>query len=436
MNDIEKFQLEELLQSAPGGIAKLAFDDMLTILFATDTFYKLIQNVTDKVVTKTPTALLRIVYSADIIYVTQQLALQKNRTDNMIRVNFRTLKQDGSFRWVMITGNRMEEVFQSGTKTVSVYSCIAVDITDHMIQYKKMEQTADYQRTITELSKDLYFEYEIATDTLSFSELFREIFGKDAVMTGFRHRLEKAKIIHPEELPAVIGIFNSMMSGRKQVRFELRMITKEKKPCWYICYAAIIFDENRNPYKVVGKLSTTNPINTDIIEQKYIPQMDSLTNVCTKESTEIMIKEANDNLNPESLCTLMIVEIRNYKNMNEVKKTINSENILTAVGQMLKSQLRSSDIIGRVGIGEFVIYAKDIASDITAYNIAEQICKKMENLFSYSYTKNGVAVSIGMTLQKGKQEYQTLVANANAALVIAKKVPVSSFEIFNGTINS
>lgn len=436
MDEFNRFQLEELLQSVPGGIAKLAFDDMLTILFATDTFYSLIKNATEKVSVKAPLALLRIVYSADIIYVTQQLAQQKHRKDNMLSFNFRTLQQDGSFKWVMITGTKMGEIYQSGSKQVPVYSCIAMDITDHMLKFKKLEQTVDYQRTITELSKDLFFEYEIATDTLSFSELFREVFGKDAVMTGFRKKLEKAQTIHPDELPAVVKIFNSMMSGRKQVRFELRMIPKDGNPCWYTCYASIIFDENRNPYKVVGKLAMSGSISKETVTQLYQPQLDALTNTFTKESTEYLIREAIDKQNQDYLSAFFLLDVRNYKNINEIKRLIGGENVLTTIGSVLINKFRSSDIVGRIGLSEFVVFMRDIPTDQVAYDMADQICKSVNKLFAYEHAKNTVSVSIGIALQKGEQDYQNLLANANTALVMAKKVAVSSFEVFSGAVNS
>ena len=435
MDEINKLQTEELLQSAPGGVVKLAMDDMLTVLYASDAFVTLVKNVTDKVV-KGPQQLLRMVYSADVIYVTQQLAAQKSRKDNLISFHFRSLQQDGSFKWIMITGSRMQEIHSSGTKSVPVYSCMAMDVTDAMVQYKKLEQSVDYSRAITELSKDLFFEYEIATDTLSFSEIFREVFGKDSTITGFRKKLEKTKIIHPEELPAVVGIFNSMMSGRKQVRFELRMLPKDGKPCWYICYASIIFGENRNPYKVVGKLSLINCVENAPVETSHQPILDSVTNVCTKESAEVMIREVLHKQRAESLSALLLVDIRNYKNINEIRKAINGENVFTDIGKVLKRELRTSDIIGRIGISEFVVFIRDIPSDQMAYDISEKLCKELEALYSYDHTKNGITVSIGITLLRGEQEFQTILANANAALVMAKKVPVSSFEVVCGAIGT
>lgn len=256
MEDKNSHQLDQLMQTIPGGMAKLSFNDLITIVYATDNFYSLIQGISAKTGSHVQ-SLLKMIYSADVIYVTQQIASQKNRKDNCININFRTLKSDGSFRWIMVSGNKTEEVYETGTKTFPVYSCVAIDFTEHMTKYKLLEQSFVYHNTISKLSKELFFEYEIASDTLKFSELFHEVFGRDSTITGFHKKLEKTKLIHEEELPAVIKIYKSMMSGKKQVRFELRLITKDGTPLWYICYASMIFDDNKNPYKVVGKLVNT-----------------------------------------------------------------------------------------------------------------------------------------------------------------------------------
>ncbi len=432
MDEMKRYLIEEMLQSAPGGVAKLAMDDALTILYATDTFYSTVRTVTDN---KTPLMLLRLIYSADVIYVTQQITSQKNRKDNMISFNFRILQQDGSFKWIMLSGKRMQEIHQNGTKAVPVFACVASDITDIMLQYKKLEQAVEYNRVIADLSKDLYYEYDIASDTLSFSEIFREVFGKDAVISGFRKKLEKTKVIHSDELPAVIKIFNSMMSGRKLARFELRMLPKDGNPCWYTCYVSIIFGENKTPSKLVGKLSLMNSVVNETTETEYVPVLDAFTNVFSKESTEIMIKEALSNQNQSSLSALLLVDIRNYKGINEIRKAIQREDILTSIAATLKDNFRTSDVIGRIGLSEFAIYIKDIPTEKMAFHKAETLCTELEDQYSYAHTKNGIVVSIGMTILRGKQEYESIMANANAALVLAKKIPTSSFEVLNGNMN-
>lgn len=436
MNEINLSNIEPLLKSAPGGIAKLALDNDLTILYATDSFYSLIKNATEKINPNAPLAMLRFVYSADIIYVTQQLAAQKSRKDNIITINFRTLQPNGSFRWVMITGSKTTEAYQSGTKAVPVYSCMAMDVTDHMVRYKKLEQEFDYHRTISELSKELYFVYEIAQDTLNFTELFREVFGKDSEIKEFSKKLEKTKIVFPSELPAVIKIFKSMMSGKKQVRFEVRLFPKEGGPTWYVCYASIIFDENKNPYRVIGKLATINPMKKDV-DAAPAPQLDPLTKVCSKDYAEKAIAEGLAKQDPESLSALMLIEIRNYKVINEVMKTVNGDNILATIADYLKFKFRTSDIIGRISLSEFVVHMKDICSDRSAYEKAEKICKEIESRYCFEHNRNGLSVSIGIAFTKGEQlEYPTLLSNARAALVMAKKESGSTFEVFYGTLSN
>ena len=426
-----KEQFEELLRSVPGGMAKIALDDMLTMIYGTEKFYALVKNVADKSGVKEPISLLRMVYSADVIYLTQQIATQKQRKDKMLYLNFRTLQHNGSFRWITITGMKSDESYQIGNKAVPVYSCIAVDATDHMLEYKKLEQKKDYHRVISELARDIFFEYEIASDILTFSNVFREMFGKDNVMSGFRKRLEKTKLIHSDELPAVISIYNSMMSGRKQARFELRLIPKDGNPCWYTCYASIIPDENRNPYKVVGKLSVMNTTSKDEEKIQYIPQLDSISGVCTRDSSERMIKDAIAVQKPEELSALMLVDVRNYKGFNELRRSVNGENVFADVGKVLKSHFRTSDIIGRMGLSEFVIYMKGVPSERTVCEKAERVCALIENIHSYQYTKSGLTTSIGIAIHLGTADYTTLIANANTALVMAKKVSASSFEVFS-----
>jgi diguanylate cyclase (GGDEF)-like protein len=226
------------------------------------------------------------------------------------------------------------------------------------------------------------------------------------------------------------------MSGRKLARFELRMIPKDGTPCWYTCYASIIFGENRTPSKLVGKLALKNCIEKEEAETEYIPVLDALTNVCSKESTEIMIKEAVKKQKQDSLSALLLVDIRNYKSINEIRKTIQSEDILTSIAAILKENFRTTDVIGRIGLSEFAIYIKDMPTENLAFYKAEKLCTELEARHSYQHTKNGLVASIGMSLQRGKGEYEIMMANANAALIMAKKIPTSSFEVFSGSMNS
>ena len=101
-----------------------------------------------------------------------------------------------------------------------------------------------------------------------------------------------------------------------------------------------------------------------------------------------------------------------------------------------KGLFRRSDVIGRMGLGDFMIYMKDISSDRIAYDKAEYICREVDKLFSYDYNKNSVSISIGIALIKGSADYSGVYSNAKSALVMAKKDNKSSFEIFYPSLGS
>jgi diguanylate cyclase (GGDEF)-like protein len=129
----------------------------------------------------------------------------------------------------------------------------------------------------------------------------------------------------------------------------------------------------------------------------------------------------------------LILEI---KGRNEIRKSTQEKNVLTCIAEQIKKRFRTSDIIGRLGLSEFIVYMRNIPSDRVVYEIAQQLCESVEGEFSYSYLTNGISISIGITLHQGEQEYKTLYTNANTALVMAKKVSSSSFEVLCNSVNS
>ena len=423
-----QLNMDHVLNALPGGLLRIVMDDELTIVHANEPFYKLIDMDQSKS-NKLPKSIFKTVYSADIIYYTQQIAAQKRRKDNQFLLIYRSLQKNGDLKWIMINGTKTDEEFQKHNKTLPIYYCMALDVTDHMTGFRKTEQELGYLRTILELSKELFFEYVIATDTLLFTQLFREVFGKEPEVKDLSKRLEKTKLIHPEDLPGVIKIFKSMMSGKKQARMEVRLKTKDGEMAWYICYASIIFDENKNPYKVVGKLAIMHTRQED---KKTAPklQTDALTNVYTKETAENLITDSLSNQDPKAISALFVCEVRNYKGVNEVVRLVDGENVLVSIAGIFRRLFRGSDIIGRMGLGDFIICMKDISSDRNAYEKAEAICREVNKLYAYDYNKNGVTISIGVALVKGQADYSVALANAKTALVMAKKDNTSAFEVF------
>lgn len=154
---------------------------------------------------------------------------------------------------------------------------------------------------------------------------------------------------------------------------------------------------------------------------QHLAETDQLTGLYNKVTTERKIKEYFAE-NPDSQSLLFVLDIDNFKKINDTMGHAFGDEVLREIGQGLKQQFRASDIIGRAGGDEFVILLKHITED--QYVIRE--ARKLENFFKGlqvgKYTKYSVTSSIGCAVfTKDGEDFETLYKMADEALYKAKQ---------------
>lgn len=152
----------------------------------------------------------------------------------------------------------------------------------------------------------------------------------------------------------------------------------------------------------------------------HLAETDQLTGLYNKVTTEKKIKEYFEE-NPDSQSLLFVLDIDNFKKINDTMGHAFGDEVLREIGQGLKQQFRASDIIGRAGGDEFIILLKHITED--QYIIRE--AKKLENFFKGlqvgTYTKYSVTSSIGCAIfGRDGNTFETLYKQADEALYKAK----------------
>ena len=89
---------------------------------------------------------------------------------------------------------------------------------------------------------------------------------------------------------------------------------------------------------------------------------------------------------------IMMIDIDNFKKINDTHGHQKGDEMLQKTASILKSNIRASDIIGRYGGEEFIIYFSSIEGS-TAYKIAEKMRTKVEQ-----ETKEDVPITISIGL--------------------------------------
>lgn len=153
---------------------------------------------------------------------------------------------------------------------------------------------------------------------------------------------------------------------------------------------------------------------------KHIAHSDSLTGVANRFALDEYIKLLEKQPSQFKKTCLMLIDIDNFKQVNDSLGHIAGDLVIQSVAESLKSCMRSSDLLVRYGGDEFLVLIEDISLD-TALRIAEKIRRTVlaSELFqSEEFGQVNVSISAGVAV--GAASWMALLARADEALFRAK----------------
>ncbi len=148
---------------------------------------------------------------------------------------------------------------------------------------------------------------------------------------------------------------------------------------------------------------------------------DLLTGLNNKLATERKIKEYIE-LYPESLAMMFVLDIDNFKKINDTMGHAFGDEVLRGFGKSISSVFRVTDIIGRTGGDEFTIFLKFLKNDANALKEAEKLVNFFKDFTTGEYVKYSATASIGAAVfPDNGNDFEALYKSADKALYKAKQ---------------
>lgn len=200
-------------------------------------------------------------------------------------------------------------------------------------------------------------------------------------------------------------------------------------------------------YLEFGKVIVVAQIR-DITERKLaereklrLVSSDPLTGLLNRQGFEIRLRELLWNAQQtQHICALFIVDIRDFKRVNDVVGTQQGDKLLKEIATMIRTQSEPNDLTARLGSDEFVIVIPHIAETTQLTYVLQRVQRVLAAIDSFMH-KGDITLSInanvGIALS-GEEAMipSVLIHRAQLALYEAKARGINEYQVYEDALDS
>lgn len=133
--------------------------------------------------------------------------------------------------------------------------------------------------------------------------------------------------------------------------------------------------------------------------------------------------------------SVLFLDIDHFKVINDSLGHVIGDQLLLAFAKRLRTCLRLSDTVARMGGDEFVILLEDTKDEVDVISAAERIEDHMKLAFILEGRQVYVSASIGIVLFADDYEHpEDIIRDADIAMYRAKTLGKARYEVFNSTL--
>lgn len=417
-------QLENLTKNIPGGAHQCANDPNLTLLSMSDGFLSQFGYTREEIQTLFQNQFLNMIYPSDRINMLRTVAEQLEKGPD-IELEYRVLHKNGQPVWILDKGRLME----NGEGGQCFY-CLLVEINDRKREQEELRLSLERHQVIMDQATDIIFEWDIRADTLLFSQNWRKKFGYDAINRQISGKIPLSNNIHPDDMPAFVKIMRDTALGVPYSETEFRIRNTGGIYLWCRIRATAQYDENKRPIKAVGVIVD---IDREKRQQQALleqAQRDALTGLYNKATVNALVGQRMQEKTSEELQALLMIDIDYFKTVNDTYGHLCGDSLLSDVAAVLSSHIRSTDVAGRIGGDEFLIYLPEVTSEAAVSKKIQSLLASLR-LLTPEIGAPPITCSIGAAVfQRGTIDYHTLYQCADRALYHQKNNGRGGFSFY------
>jgi len=353
----------------------------------------------------------------------------RGSTDNSGKAEclYRLQHRSGTPLWVI--DRCRTQIAPDGTE----HRChVLTDVTTYKLEQDRVEAAYARNQVVINQTEGIIFEWDLGTDIVTCSDKLRERFGYNTVVADFSRYLNHGYYFHPDDVPVLRSKYSELLRHSHTAVADARIVTKAGKYLWSRLRATSVFDSTGKPTHIIGIIHDINELKSDALALKKQAERDSLTKLLNKASTQQAVTEYLENRNPDSIAALLVLDMDNFKAVNDTHGHLYGDAVLTQIGNTLLGLFRAHDIIGRIGGDEFLVFLKNVPSREMVRDRCQLLLDTFRNLLKGLMPDISVSISIGGAICPANgSTYAELFRHADEALYTVKRKGKNQFFLYN-----
>ena len=262
------------------------------------------------------------------------------------------------------------------------------------------------------------YELDLVNKAVFANENFENFFGIKPVFT---ENLASSNL-YPEDITRFQNMLDRLNNRHEAVIDQIRFVKADKTVIWCQLVLAGVYDKSEKMIRLLGRITNIDKMKRETEIMKMKSQIDSMTNLYNSETIKELIIQFLSNDDTDNVHALMIIDIDDFKSINDRYGHKQGDVVLKCIAQNIKSIHRSTDLVGRLGGDEFMIFLANVKNTRHLDKIAANTVNKIANINFNDDTLKAISCSAGAVLIKDHNtSFNILYYQADVALYYAKR---------------
>jgi len=312
-------------------------------------------------------------------------------------VEKRYCRKDGSTVWGQVTASVVRA--DDGAPRYLIFQIQNID--ERRSAAAQLQDARDRLALALDASQLSIWEYDIVGGNVRFDAHWAAMVGMDpgeVVMSDAALALNT----HPEDIAAVLqAVFHAFKGAAARAAIEFRYRAADGAWKWIRCTGKVI--ERNAAGRAVRAIGTNQDITERKSAEERVRQLafyDPLTGLPNRQLLNDRMQQSIAVARRDRLrVAVLFIDLDKFKPINDQHGHEVGDSLLCAVAQRMRSTVRDSDTVARIGGDEFIVVLPNIAVASDAMEIAEKLRRSILEPFAAAGTESfAISCSIGVVL--------------------------------------